>query len=85
MEADDALHLGAGAGELDHGRAAEAVAGRGELGGVGARVAGEDVETGVDARTEQGAVGLVSAGSPCRRPEAADAFAVDVGNEDVVT
>ena len=85
VEADDAFDGGAGAGEFDHGRAAEAVAGCGDLRGVGPAVVAEDVERGVDARTQQRAVGLVLAGflTGGRRLRA-DSLAVDVGDQDVV-
>ena len=86
METHDALHVGTGTGQLDDGRAAEAVAGGGKLGGIRAPVLSEHGEGVGGSLTEEGAVTFILtrflAGG---RRLGADALAVDVGDEDIVT
>ena len=86
MEADDALEVGSAAGEFEDGCAAEAIAGRGEFGEVGAGVLLEHVERGGEAGAEEPAVLLVfTSFLSGRRWLRAYAFTVDVRKEDVVT
>lgn len=85
VEADDSGDVGTGAGELEDGGAAEAVADGGDFGGLGEFVGFEKLEGGVEAGAKEGAVGFVFSGFfGGFGGDGADAFAVDVGGEDVV-
>ena len=85
MEADDALEVGSAAGEFEDGCAAEAIAGRGEFGPVGAGVLLEDIERRGEAGPEEGAVLLVFPSFLSgRRWLWAHALTIDICDEHIV-
>ena len=85
MEADDALEVGTAAGEFEDGCAAEAIAGRGEFGPVGAGVLLEDIERRGQAVAEESAVLLVFPSFLSgRRWLWAHALTIDICDEHIV-
>jgi hypothetical protein len=85
METHDALDVGTATGELEDGRASEAIAGGGEMGEVGAAVLLEHVERGGEAGAEERAVLLVlTSFLSGRRWLWAHALTIDICDEHIV-